>query len=213
LYQFRRTNALLYGFGAQPAADELPRGLTASCGSGSRTVDATVLGFLGTEIPTIRQAPVTLKSEDGLTEFEVHILKYEFPDIQVDWDANWLTLAVRVRTAERSWEAIDSCLLTWEADELLTWLSGLTRFKQQDTGIDFLEPDLAFEAAASGEQSLDLSVRLGYGLLPLERRRPGWEEMVVPMRISYLSLREAVRALGEQVGRFPIRGARGRADQ
>ena len=113
---------------------------------------------------------MTLKSEDGLTEFELRILNYQFPEIREDWDANWLTLGVRVQTAERSWSATDSCLLTWEAHELMSWLSGFTTAKQQDRGIDFLEPDLAFEAVAWSEHILDLAVRLGYGLLPPDRR-------------------------------------------
>ncbi|MBL8214938.1 MAG: hypothetical protein JNK87_29730 [Bryobacterales bacterium] len=158
---------------------------------------------------------MTLKSEDGLTEFELRILNYQFPEIRVDWDANWLTLGLRVRTAERSWSTTDSCLLTWEAHELLKWLSGLMTAKQQDTGIGFLEPDLAFEAVASSEHSLDLAVRLGYGLLPPERRRSGWEELVLPIKISFSSLRKGVREFTEEVRRFPMRGAaaEGHADQ
>lgn len=150
---------------------------------------------------------MTLKSEDGLTEIELRILQYQFPEIQCDWDANWLTLGVRVRTADRRWSATDSCLLTWEAQGLVNWLSDLTTANQQDGGIDFLEPALAFHLAESGKDTLQLLVALRYGLLPLERRDSGWEEMVIPMRISRSALREGVLELAEEIRRFPMRGA------
>ena len=49
----------------------------------------------------------------------------------------------------------------------------------------------------------------------MDRRTSGWEEMLLPMRISYSSLQEGVRELAEEVRRFPMRGAaaEGRADQ
>ena len=148
-----------------------------------------------------------LKSEDGLTELALRIRKYQFPEILHDWDANWLILDVEVLTVERSLQATDSCLLTWEAHWLVNWLADVAMGSPCDPELAFLEPDLSFPLAVAGEDWLELSVGLGYGLLPPERQTSGREGMPIPLRITPVALRECVRDWAEEVLGLRLSGA------
>lgn len=66
---------------------------------------------------------VILKSNDGHTEFEFRVLRYQFPEIKHDeYDSNWLVANIHARTVTRAWSSTDPCMLTWEAHWLLNWL-------------------------------------------------------------------------------------------
>ncbi|SFS17097.1 hypothetical protein SAMN04487846_3449 [Microbacterium sp. cf046] len=60
------------------------------------------------------------------------------------WDENWLQISGRVRWGAESWVFRDPCLTTWEAQELLGWFRRTVESTPE--GIDFTEPNLAFDA-------------------------------------------------------------------
>ncbi|WP_146211287.1 WapI family immunity protein [Quadrisphaera granulorum] len=67
-----------------------------------------------------------LRGDDG-AEVELRLAGYQFPDATVDddgdeWDANWLLVAGRVRTARGTeWSFVDPALTTWEVAEVADW--------------------------------------------------------------------------------------------
>jgi hypothetical protein len=75
---------------------------------------------------------VLLRGDDGV-EVELRIAGYQFPDAEVDpvgrgWDANWLVIAGRVRTAPgEEWTFRDPGLTTWEVAEVADWLEQAAR--------------------------------------------------------------------------------------
>src|SRR5437016_14442085 len=66
-----------------------------------------------------------LRGRDG-SELQLDVVGYQFPDIEADpWDSNSLLVAVRVVSAQGTWEAVDPCLTTWDAARLCRWLAVL----------------------------------------------------------------------------------------
>src|SRR5712692_7609979 len=64
-----------------------------------------------------------LRGRDG-SELELDVLGYQFPHVEADpWDSNSLLVALRVVSAQGTWEAVDPCLTTWEAARLCRWLA------------------------------------------------------------------------------------------
>ena len=82
-----------------------------------------------------------LQAEDGTT-FELHLLRYEHPDVTEDlWDSNWLVISGRVAHGERSWRFVEPCATTFELEQLADWLQSLGA---QPADLAFAEPNLAF---------------------------------------------------------------------
>jgi len=95
---------------------------------------------------------------------------YQFPeptreDIPPNrYDPNWLQVTIHATHANGSWSATQPCLLTWEFDKLIQWLSQIAAGQTVDTPLRFTEPNLGFVLA--GENARILRVFIGHELLP-----------------------------------------------
>lgn len=95
--------------------------------------------------------------------FEMEVLGYEFPSA-IDYDdANWLNIKIRASDKDQSWEASDSCLLTYELIELKQWLERISKGEKVDPHIYFLEGELAFEFNSNDNE---LIVELNFNFHP-----------------------------------------------
>lgn len=74
------------------------------------------------------------------------------------WDEHWLQIAGRVRRGGESWVFRDPCLTTWEAHELLGWLRRAVEYSPES--IDFVEPNLAFDATSNDDVGTTIVVTL-----------------------------------------------------
>jgi hypothetical protein len=96
------------------------------------------------------------------TRVGLTVLGYQYPAItDAEWDSNWLNIQIHAQDERGSWTAIDPCLLTWDLAHLAEWFeAGASRQPQQR--IDFIEPNLAFEIAAIGDD--DVTARVWFKL-------------------------------------------------
>lgn len=93
------------------------------------------------------------------TRVELTVLGYQYPAITDDeWDSNWLNIQIHAQDERGSWTATDPCLLTTDLTYLAEWFEA-TASRQSQQRINFLEPNLAFEIAAIGDE--DVTVRCG----------------------------------------------------
>jgi hypothetical protein len=78
---------------------------------------------------------------------ELKITNYEYPDINVgDWDGNWLTIYLNVKSKVGHWQTIDASLTTWEVQELINWFDTLSKNSRPEyPEMSFTEPNLSFE--------------------------------------------------------------------
>ncbi|MGY5884977.1 WapI family immunity protein [Modestobacter lacusdianchii] len=163
-----------------------------------------------------------LTSLDGAS-VELRPTRYQFPAAPKepgDWDANWLEVRGRVRTAAgESWKFDDPCLTTWEARELRDWLQAaadgrvaVTEAPTEDSEglLAFTEPNLGFSVAAREGQHLVLRVHLSYESVA---GRPGADEEAqfdmyaysVPLRVGREDLLAAARTWEDELTPFPER--------
>ncbi len=151
---------------------------------------------------------MNLRSRD-LSEFELGVAGYQFPDIESDeFDANWLVIEGRVAPAdERAWEFRDPALLTWEVERLSNWLEGLASGQAVEEGEGFLEPNLRFEVAKRDEDTITIRV-----YFELESRPPwffanaaGMYDLWLDLRVDSDDLRAAAEGLRRDLTKFPPR--------
>jgi hypothetical protein len=165
---------------------------------------------------------VLLTSSDGAS-VELRPTRYQFPARSSepgDWDANWLEIHGRVRTATgESWRFNDPCLTTWEARQLGDWLRvaadgrvSVIEAPNEDSEelLTFTEPNLGFSVGAREGDSLVVRVHLS---LESVADRPGAGEEApydfygysVPLQLGREELLAAARAWDEDNGPFPER--------
>ncbi|MGY1858272.1 WapI family immunity protein [Modestobacter sp. SYSU DS0290] len=163
-----------------------------------------------------------LTSSDGAS-VELRPTRYQFsapPSEPGDWDANWLEVHGRVRTATgESWRFDDPCLTTWEARQLGDWLRAAAdgRVPELDAPTEdseelltFTEPNLGFSVGARQGDFLVVRVHLS---LESVADRPGAGEEApydfyasgVPLRVGREQLLAAALAWDEDNGPFPER--------
>ena len=144
-----------------------------------------------------------------LSEFELRVVGYQFPDIVGDeWDANWLVVEVRVAPVdERPWRSIDPSLLTWEVERLSNWLEALASGRAVEEGEDFVEPNLGFEVVQRDEDIITIRV-----YFELESRPPWFfadaavmDDLWIDLRVDNEDLRAAAEDLRRDLAKFPPR--------
>jgi hypothetical protein len=164
---------------------------------------------------------VRLTSSDGAL-LELRPTGYEFPTLDTpgDWDANWLVIHGRVRTAAGgSWTFHHPSLTTWEAHDLRHWLQRAADGQVEPTDdpgrdtadvLDFTEPNLAFSVAATTGEETELRVHLS---LEAVSGKPGWtkdsgpglHECSVSLRLSRAQLLTSAAQWSHDIAPFPPR--------
>jgi len=107
--------------------------------------------------------------------FELTILGYQFPYSSEDkYDANWLVVRTAATIAGGTWSSVDPSLLTWEVEELISWLESSGHGMEVSKLLDFMEPNVSFEMLNCSAQTVTLKV-----VMQLESRPP-WQSWTRP---------------------------------
>ncbi len=147
-----------------------------------------------------------LRGRNG-NELTLSLVGYLYPDQAVDpWESNQLLVALRVVSAQGTWEVVDPCLTTWEAARLASWLTTfvVTGDRRPAT---VSAPNVTVSArAASG------SIIVLVACFELEQRPPwlasvgGDGELCVELEVPTGEVVVAAAALRADLARFPQRG-------
>jgi hypothetical protein len=141
--------------------------------------------------------------------FQLDIIGYQFPELHdEEWDSNWLRIQTSVSVPEGSWSVIEPTLLTYEVNELATWLDAVANGNQSDNSIWFVEPILEFEVAFGEHEEKILRVKLAMELLPPWEPRfteVGGTIYSVDFPIVQADLHVAAESLRSQLQRYPQR--------
>lgn len=139
------------------------------------------------------------------TSLELRLVGYQRPDERFDpWDSNTLLVEVRLTTPHGSWDVIDPCLTTWEADHLIRWLTALgTRADLLGGRIN--EPNVTLTARAHPGAPDDLIVE---ATIDLETRPPwlGSGHLTVELDLTRQQLTAAAASLAADLATYPQRG-------
>lgn len=140
--------------------------------------------------------------------FALHIIGYEFPELQyTPDDSDWLVVTVAVTMARGSWRATHPCLLTWEVARLATWFDAIATHIPVDSEESFIEPNLRFQLLH--QQGDVRCVRVYFEL----ESRPPWaaanvadmEDLWVDLDADTTDLQAAAAALRGALQHFPVR--------
>lgn len=153
--------------------------------------------------------PVLLQGSDG-SELGLAIVGYRFPGSELDpWDSNGLLVSIRVVAPEGTWEVVDPCLTTWEAAQLIRWLTAAAQTTTLGLSrIALTEPNLSFTAEPAARTGR-VRVRARFEL----ERRPPWaraaalaSDLFVDLDVERPQLAAAAASLAGDLARFPQRG-------
>lgn len=140
--------------------------------------------------------------------FALHIIGYEFPELQyTPDDSDWLVVTVAVTMARGSWRATHPCLLTWEVARLATWFDAIATHIPVNSEESFIEPNLRFHLLH--QQGDVRRVRVYFEL----ESRPTWaaanvadmEDLWVDLDADTTDLHAAAAALRGALQHFPVR--------
>jgi hypothetical protein len=144
------------------------------------------------------------------SSFELKIVGYEFPELaDVEYDSNWLEIAINVCAAQGAWTATHPSLLTYEVEHLADWFEGLAEGRPVDDKVHFIEPNLSFEVQGTESEK---RLRVYFEL----ESRPSWapwegvpqKNLWVQFPLSEIDLLGAAQSLRTELSRFPQRTAR-----
>ncbi|MCP5097847.1 MAG: hypothetical protein GY943_20050 [Chloroflexi bacterium] len=98
-----------------------------------------------------------LSTFDESCQFELHILKYEFPHIKSDkYDANWLIIEVFASNRSGNFHGKDPCLFTWEVNRLADWFENISKENEVNHQLSFMEPALKFHLITGVNKSKNI---------------------------------------------------------
>jgi hypothetical protein len=150
-----------------------------------------------------------LMSSNG-NSVELRIDGYQFakrPAVpESGWDENWLIIAGCVNYGVESWAFHDPCLTTWEAQELGDWFRNAAE-ETRPGRIDFIEPNLSFEAEPDDGAEVRVVVTVkGESAPPDSPEEIRWgtgRRLVLHMSLDALAL--AARGWQSAVAAYPTR--------
>ena len=103
-------------------------------------------------------------SNDSGQSFNLALSRFEPPNRQ------WLVVIGEIHDGTREWRFEDPCLTPKDVRRLAEWLRRVADGKTNRTEIDFLEPNLAFEAV--GHSGSSVVIRVAFEL----EARPPWND-------------------------------------
>ena len=152
-----------------------------------------------------------LRGRQG-TELELRIVGYQFPGERFDpWDSNWLLVSIRVVAPQGTWEVVDPSLTTWEAQQVVRWLTALSQQADLLVGraVALTEPNLTLVARPHVGAPDRVLVQACFAL----ELRPPWLKVVagggdlcVDLDVGRDDLAAAAASLQEDLAQFPQRG-------
>jgi len=140
--------------------------------------------------------------------FELNILGYQYqPSNPFFVDRNWLMVRLRSKWQEHEATITAPLLLTWEVDQLISWLDCVTFTRNPLPHLRFTEPGLSFftpNFLSDKQAGFGLQVRMGGVITPYWNPNPS-STFSLPVAPTYEQLNKARKQLCAQSSRFPPR--------
>lgn len=138
--------------------------------------------------------------------FELTILGYECAPSDSYHDSNWLNVAISAVDHDLSWQANDSCLLSYELVALREWIKTIIVDMKVDSEIGFTENELGFRFLA---RDSILAIVLDFHLHPKGARYKygddGDDEYVLEFNMNQRKLNAVLAQIEAWICRFPVR--------
>jgi hypothetical protein len=136
-------------------------------------------------------------SSSNSISFELTITGYEFPDLETDYDADWLNIGTTVVHPLASWSAEFPCLFTYEVEWLARWLEKVALSQASDDTCFFTEPNLEFSVFSQSNGEKTFRVNLSHEMAPpmAQSEDKVFEGISIDFRFEELNLHAAAQSL------------------
>ena len=141
--------------------------------------------------------------QTGGNQLELMVEGYQHEDFSQNFfEANWLRIALAVRTPDTMWRAKAPAILSNELDTFLDWLQSLRANSGQKRFFDFEDPTLYVCVLEQDAHELTLEFHLH-----LDFRRPQEDknETRVAITMNYQELDSWIRHLKQFSEAYPVR--------
>jgi hypothetical protein len=137
---------------------------------------------------------------------ELRIINYQFPESsEADWDSDWLSIYINVKSNIGHWQTVDPSLTTWEFSDLVNWFNDLSLNKEPEYKYQrFTEPNLSFELLNSFD-SLEKKIRIRFALELRPQSAPDEKEYFVDCLADNIQLLKIASDLKLELYRYPER--------
>jgi hypothetical protein len=147
-----------------------------------------------------------LLSNNKSNSLTLELVEYKY-NIYVNnkFDANWLNVQIEVRHPDGVWTAQDSCLQTFELENLLQWFETVKSHSKTIDALKFIEPNLEFHIIHNTSGTL---LRVYFETI----FRPQWaswngimKDLWLDFDLEELDLEEICKSIEAEIQRFPTR--------
>ncbi len=137
---------------------------------------------------------------------EIRIMNYEFPESRdKEYDGNWLTIYLNVRSKLGNWQSIAPSLLTWEVEELILWFKTLSINKKPNyTEQEFIEPNLSFQLLNNYSDSTK-QIKIRFDLEFRPKNAEDNKEYFVLIEVNNNDLERIAFDFEKESNKYPIR--------
>ena len=137
---------------------------------------------------------------------EFKVVNYQFPTSRdKDYDGNWLTIYLNVKSQFGNWHVIDPSLLTWEIEELIDWLMTLSRNENPEyLHQEFIEPNLSFQLLSDSNNAIK-EIRIHFQLECVPKHADGDKEYFVIFEANNEELKRIAEDLEKELEKYPVR--------
>lgn len=158
---------------------------------------------------------ITFKNESYDLEFRLSIIDYQFPEIQSDYDGNWLVLKYECYYKDKIFVTEDPSLLAIDLVEIFEWFNSLSKNQiPKYVCLGFIEPNLEFEVYSNKKGVIRFGIRLSLEAKPpffieefiVDDTKDDENDFVMVFEASYQELkvfRDHFKKISEQ---YPVRG-------
>jgi hypothetical protein len=159
----------------------------------------------------------SMKLENSATgeSFSISPMKYEFPLGTDEFDSNWLVISGEVRAPKRSWKFWDAGLLSWEAENISTWLRRAAagrvlpvpdgEFETSSNVLDFVEPNLRLSVALATRERMDVRIHLAHEWAPPSDGEDDYPEYVMTFSMAPGEWMDIANSWASELKPFAVR--------
>ncbi|TKG97033.1 hypothetical protein EYV94_00990 [Puteibacter caeruleilacunae] len=137
---------------------------------------------------------------------EFKVVNYQFPALRdKDYDGNWLTIYLNVKSEFGDWQVTDPLLLTWEIEDLIEWLMILSRNEKPEyLHQEFIEPNLSFHLLSDSNNAIK-EIKILFQLECVPKNVDGDKEYFVIFEANNEELKRIAEDLEKELEKYPIK--------
>jgi hypothetical protein len=142
----------------------------------------------------------------------ISIANYSYPDIDEDYDGNYLDILIKAKNEKGKWQGSSSCLLTWEVKWFSKWLKYVVEGEMEVESLTVLDQDFGLKYLDFSNGFYCFVAILKYGLMNKKEclEKPNQNDSsILYLSLNKDDLRAFISFFENTFEIFPPRGKQG----